>query len=134
MRVLLLDEGDFADRIEHVYIGVCGKIGQHAAASEMCGRHDWNRLIADVESERQAVRVNTRKVVLDEVRRLVRDVEIHMTQTQAFHLEVDRTGDDVARREFRSEEHTSELQSLMRITYAVFCLKNKNLEHTTQKT
>src|SRR3546814_1783075 len=25
----------------------------------------------------------------------------------------------------RSEEHTSELQSLMRITYAVFCLKNK---------
>src|SRR3546814_5447135 len=26
----------------------------------------------------------------------------------------------------RSEEHTSELQSLMRISYAVFCLKNKN--------
>src|SRR3546814_8557799 len=29
------------------------------------------------------------------------------------------------RRERRSEEHTSELQSLMRISYAVFCLKNK---------
>src|SRR3546814_3169435 len=29
-------------------------------------------------------------------------------------------------REFRSEEHTSELQSLMRISYAVFCLKKKN--------
>src|SRR3546814_5716830 len=28
--------------------------------------------------------------------------------------------------ERRSEEHTSELQSLMRISYAVFCLKNKN--------
>src|SRR3546814_5083203 len=27
--------------------------------------------------------------------------------------------------EHRSEEHTSELQSLMRISYAVFCLKNK---------
>src|SRR3546814_2116704 len=27
---------------------------------------------------------------------------------------------------FRSEEHTSELQSLMRLSYAVFCLKNKN--------
>src|SRR3546814_2233477 len=26
---------------------------------------------------------------------------------------------------FRSEEHTSELQSLMRLSYAVFCLKNK---------
>src|SRR3546814_2281626 len=30
----------------------------------------------------------------------------------------------------RSEEHTSELQSLMRISYAVFCLKKKNT-HTT---
>src|SRR3546814_2230339 len=28
----------------------------------------------------------------------------------------------------RSEEHTSELQSLMRLSYAVFCLKNKKLE------
>src|SRR3546814_7964688 len=34
----------------------------------------------------------------------------------------------------RSEEHTSELQSLMRISYAVFCLKKKkNTEPTTQK-
>src|SRR3546814_1120447 len=34
----------------------------------------------------------------------------------------------------RSEEHTSELQSLMRISYAVFCLKNKKqrLRHTPQ--
>src|SRR3546814_5063438 len=30
----------------------------------------------------------------------------------------------------RSEEHTSELQSLMRISYAVFCLKKKNNHHT----
>src|SRR3546814_7834858 len=29
----------------------------------------------------------------------------------------------------RSEEHTSELQSLMRISYAVFCLKKKKQEH-----
>src|SRR3546814_8933728 len=31
-----------------------------------------------------------------------------------------------ALRDQRSEEHTSELQSLMRISYAVFCLKKKN--------
>src|SRR3546814_2547219 len=31
----------------------------------------------------------------------------------------------------RSEEHTSELQSLMRISYAVFCLKKKNTETQT---
>src|SRR3546814_6509465 len=30
----------------------------------------------------------------------------------------------------RSEEHTSELQSLMRISYAVFCLKKKHTRHT----
>src|SRR3546814_5460515 len=30
----------------------------------------------------------------------------------------------------RSEEHTSELQSLMRISYAVFCLKKKNIKLT----
>src|SRR3546814_8276172 len=29
---------------------------------------------------------------------------------------------------FRSEEHTSELQSLMRISYAVFCLKKKQIK------
>src|SRR3546814_4931008 len=31
----------------------------------------------------------------------------------------------------RSEEHTSELQSLMRISYAVFCLKQKKNNHNT---
>src|SRR3546814_8545180 len=38
----------------------------------------------------------------------------------------------------RSEEHTSELQSLMRISYAVFCLKKKkttdNIQHTNNYT
>src|SRR3546814_9641437 len=37
-----------------------------------------------------------------------------------------------SRREPRSEEHTSELQSLMRISYAVFCLKQK--KHTQKHT
>src|SRR3546814_6526191 len=41
--------------------------------------------------------------------------------------------------DLRSEEHTSELQSLMRISYAVFCLTKKNLttyhkQHTQTKT
>src|SRR3546814_4678720 len=35
---------------------------------------------------------------------------------------------------WRSEEHTSELQSLMRISYAVFCLKKKNRNKHTIKT
>src|SRR3546814_14555758 len=34
----------------------------------------------------------------------------------------------------RSEEHTSELQSLMRISYAVFCLKKKNNKNNNNRT
>src|SRR3546814_5703700 len=45
-------------------------------------------------------------------------------QTQGFF---DAEGDRI-----RSEEHTSELQSLMRISYAVFCLKTHN-NHSTHK-
>src|SRR3546814_1671229 len=37
---------------------------------------------------------------------------------------------EAASRVHRSEEHTSELQSLMRISYAVFCLKKKKSENT----
>src|SRR3546814_4022593 len=33
----------------------------------------------------------------------------------------------------RSEEHTSELQSLMRISYAVFCLKKKKIKNNTAR-
>src|SRR3546814_2767950 len=36
-------------------------------------------------------------------------------------------------REIRSEEHTSELQSLMRISYAVFCLKKKKTQTQREK-
>src|SRR3546814_3775604 len=43
---------------------------------------------------------------------------------------------DLARRHLeadRSEEHTSELQSLMRISYAVLCLKKKKKNHKTRQ-
>src|SRR3546814_1110021 len=39
------------------------------------------------------------------------------------------TGTTAATASERSEEHTSELQSLMRISYAVFCLKKKTQQH-----
>src|SRR3546814_1252099 len=38
-----------------------------------------------------------------------------------------------ARDSIRSEEHTSELQSPMRISYAVFCLKKKNTNHKAKQ-
>src|SRR3546814_20768835 len=44
----------------------------------------------------------------------------------ALDAEINRQGSIIAYANDRSEEHTSELQSLMRISYAVFCLKKKN--------
>src|SRR3546814_10580956 len=43
--------------------------------------------------------------------------------------EIARATGDAERFTLRSEEHTSELQSLMRISYAVFCLKKKNKQY-----
>src|SRR3546814_1761089 len=43
-----------------------------------------------------------------------------------------RSGGPLAVVDTRSEEHTSELQSLMRISYAVFCLKKKKHKKQTQ--
>src|SRR3546814_4339879 len=43
--------------------------------------------------------------------------DLYRMLTPSFHLDT------------RSEEHTSELQSLMRISYAVFCLKKKIKQH-----
>src|SRR3546814_4234955 len=60
----------------------------------------------------------------------------HLLGAQAGGFTVD-TGQDqheflatITRDQFRSEEHTSELQSLMRISYAVFCLKKTNRKIT----
>src|SRR3546814_9917917 len=50
-------------------------------------------------------------------------------QTKVFKQEMKR----IHARSPRSEEHTSELQSLMRISYAVFCLKKKNTTTSTNK-
>src|SRR3546814_1737019 len=46
-----------------------------------------------------------------------------------------RAGDWITCRHCRSEEHTSELQSLMRISYAVFCLKKKKkiIQHNSRE-
>src|SRR3546814_2101111 len=53
--------------------------------------------------------------------------EIRRVQIHSWH--VAEPGPELPA--FRSEEHTSELQSLMRISYAVSCLKKKTNTHTT---
>src|SRR3546814_2295504 len=53
----------------------------------------------------------------------VRATVLVRRERQPFLGRLEQTGDVALE---RSEEHTSELQSLMRISYAVFCLKKKN--------
>src|SRR3546814_2183583 len=56
----------------------------------------------------------------------------HLRHTGHDNETAVRRGQGRHRSGSRSEEHTSELQSLMRISYAVFCLKKKsNLKETT---
>src|SRR3546814_6104190 len=55
--------------------------------------------------------------------------ELAPAHVAAHHVEADGgEGDE------RSEEHTSELQSLMRISYAVFCLKKKKIKKISKNT
>src|SRR3546814_1008946 len=67
--------------------------------------------------------------------RLVEDHRVRARQQLAHALvaQHDVGEEQVVVDHYRSEEHTSELQSLMRISYAVFCLKKqKKIVHTTE--
>src|SRR3546814_4017772 len=56
----------------------------------------------------------------------------HHLEAARVLLPTDRGGTDGV--DLRSEEHTSELQSLMRISYAVFCLKQKQIIQVKEQT
>src|SRR3546814_7330414 len=70
-------------------------------------------------------------VVMDEIivtaqKRSERLIDVPMSITAA-------SGEQLAKQGIKSEEHTSELQSLMRISYAVFCLKKTKKRKQQQK-
>src|SRR3546814_1772488 len=69
------------------------------------------------------------------VGRVTQRIGQQVRQRPAQHQQIALNGAGTGKLE-RSEEHTSELQSLMRISYAVFCLKKKTtlLQQTTTKT
>src|SRR3546814_9246858 len=62
--------------------------------------------------------------------RLQQQFALGLLLRQAGPRQADRLGADAEEAaDIRSEEHTSELQSLMRISYAVFCLKTKKQQN-----
>src|SRR3546814_10209066 len=64
----------------------------------------------------------------DEARGALCGLERDVTRKAVAHDHVDLAARQPVALD-RSEEHTSELQSLMRISYAVFCLKKKNQQN-----
>src|SRR3546814_7222033 len=86
---------------------------QRAAALALGGRHDILGLLGAVEDQPHQLRPGLARLGA------LADLGIGFSK-------LGRLADQL-----RSEEHTSELQSLMRISYAVFCLKKKKLHNYT---
>src|SRR3546814_2647946 len=90
--------------------------------SEPVGDAAGERLPAFGTDRATAVGVGCAHVIPPEAKRRSRDRGLALLVLEGAEKLLDRTG--------RSEEHTSELQSLMRISYAVFCLKKTKDKHT----
>src|SRR3546814_4538404 len=75
--------------------------------------------------DRRAVGILAADHVVERVRALVDAGNAHLRLVRAVLARAEATRRTEHQQEARSEEHTSELQSLMRISYAVFCLKKK---------
>src|SRR3546814_9045758 len=61
----------------------------------------------------------------------INEASVGMISTVITALGCSNAASPLRQNRIRSEEHTSELQSLMRISYAVFCLKKKKDTHMT---
>src|SRR3546814_3573342 len=93
-----------------------------AAVGEACGQFaiECSDVAGHVNRVAERIRANT--VLLSRLR---------ATSAELLDGQQDVADATLDAQAFRSEEHTSELQSLMRISYAVFCLKKK--KHKTKQ-
>src|SRR3546814_9375732 len=95
-------------------------------------RQTWRMVAADQATASVAARVEVaRQAQKTDAEQSLKGLLMERTATINLKPELEIFADDVKCAhgatvgELRSEEHTSELQSLMRISYAVFCLKKK---------
>src|SRR3546814_6144972 len=94
----------------------------------------WQPKIQQAEDQQQADQMATEATdeMIGQIEAQGLSVEEYNAITQAAEQDQQLYDRIVALLAQRSEEHTSELQSLMRISYAVFCLKKQKIrnEHT----
>src|SRR3546814_7107543 len=83
---------------------------------------EYNAKIQDLESKALAAIQANREDLALEVAEAISTLTSELDAEQKHATEFGGYAENMRK---RSEEHTSELQSLMRISYAVFCLKNK---------
>src|SRR5947209_2298987 len=99
IRAMQSGAADFTDRVQSRQRGRAVHVGLDSTALIMRSRHDGDRLLRHVDAETQARLVNVRKTLAQELRRLLRDVEVDALRAGAFHLSVDRARNDVPWRE-----------------------------------
>src|SRR3546814_8786761 len=123
MRLLAL--GAFAAHLDHRALGGEARgLGGGAHPVRQPVVVDMDRVAATVADQENAV--------VEAARMAVGDKGVGAFDAADQIIGDEQVEDSVnAVRRNRSEEHTSELQSLMRISYAVFCLKKKTIHTTT---
>src|SRR3546814_2769095 len=109
---------------DHQRLGCAGSAGLRHRRGHQQGKDR-----AQAKSRRRLVQADQRRHRQDFQRKMVRYRHLELRGLQEVTLHARDYTVGAARRMGldapRSEEHTSELQSLMRISYAVFCLKTK---------
>src|SRR3546814_1693353 len=100
-----------------------GRVGRMVA--QMLERHGKTFIAVDADADTvRRARDEGYPIVFGDVARPGFVEKLDLGHAASLVLTMDNPVQNVATT--RSEEHTSELQSLMRISYAVFCLKKKN--------
>src|SRR3546814_5188255 len=125
----------FADRyslalqhLEHIDFAPRAAMLEQAASVVAEMIHELKRMDLD----RMSVLNEKLRSLENEADRLMLELYRDIYSGQLDHLQMFLLKEFFEILEKRSEEHTSELQSLMRISYAVFCLKKKKYNYKTQ--
>src|SRR3546814_2281319 len=106
------------------------QFGSDQGIVDVLQRHAWNKVLVVIVAGFPETADTYGKLVSND-RRTHKSFENKSIIIAIADTEVtgQRIHAGIFREDLRSEEHTSELQSLMRISYAVFCLKKKTKRH-----